>query len=177
MTKETKSTAPEKPVESFLLLTPSVFHILLTLADGETHGYAMIGHEEHCYRLIVRAAILRHETKHIEQFDEMAKNLGAQFLAEFKALQGDPERMEKLRKQFPKETAQYQKDAVNKETVGPRRAARMEIEALNRELEFYGKVRAALDKICKPHVPEIERPQPERPSSQMYQPRTTLVPQ
>jgi len=133
--------------------------------EEEKERIKVLGHEEHCYRLIVRAAILRHETKHIEQFDEIAKNLGAQFFAEFKALQGDPKRMEKLRKQFPKETAQYEKEAVNKETVGPRRAARMEIEALNRELEFYGKVRAALGKICKPHVPDIERPKPERFSS------------
>jgi DNA-binding PadR family transcriptional regulator len=42
MTKDTKSTTPEKPVESFLPLTPAVFHILLTLADGEAHGYAMM---------------------------------------------------------------------------------------------------------------------------------------
>jgi hypothetical protein len=145
--------------------------------EEEKERIKVLGHEEHCYRLIVRAAILRHETKHIEQFDEIAKSLGTQFFAEFKALQGDPERMEKLRKQFPKETAQYEKVAVNKETVGPRRAARMEIEALSRELEFYGKVRAALGNICKPHVPDIERPQPERASSQMHQPRTTLLPQ
>jgi hypothetical protein len=145
--------------------------------EQEKERIKVLGHEEHCYRLIVRAAILRHETKHIEQFDEIARKLGPQFFAQFQALQGDPERMEKLRKQFPKETAQYEKEAVNKETVGPRRAARMEIEALNRELEFYGKVRMALDKICKPHVPDIERPQPERPSSQKPQPRTTPVPQ
>ena len=42
MNKQTKSKAPEKPVESFLPLTPAVFHILLTLADGEAHGYAMM---------------------------------------------------------------------------------------------------------------------------------------
>ena len=42
MTKETKSSAPEKPAESFLPLTPAVFHILLTLADGEAHGYAVM---------------------------------------------------------------------------------------------------------------------------------------
>ena len=28
--------------ESFLPLTPAVFHILLTLADGEKHGYAIM---------------------------------------------------------------------------------------------------------------------------------------
>lgn len=145
--------------------------------EEEKERIKVLGHQEHCYRLIVRAAILRHETKHIEQFDEIAKSLGAQFFAQFKALQGNPERMEKLRKQFPKETAQYEKEAVNKETVGPRRAARMEIEALNRELQFYGKVRAALGKICKPHMPDIERPEPEPPASQMYQPRTSFVPE
>src|ERR1041384_5055267 len=40
MTKQTKSNLPEKPVDSFLPLTPAVFHILLTRADGEAHGYA-----------------------------------------------------------------------------------------------------------------------------------------
>jgi DNA-binding PadR family transcriptional regulator len=39
---ETKSSAAEKPVDSFLPLTPAVFHILLTLADGEAHGYAVM---------------------------------------------------------------------------------------------------------------------------------------
>ena len=42
MAKQPKSDAPEKPVESFLPLTPAVFHILVTLADGEAHGYAMM---------------------------------------------------------------------------------------------------------------------------------------
>ena len=42
MTKQTKSNLPERPLESFLPLTPAVFHILLTLADGEAHGYAMM---------------------------------------------------------------------------------------------------------------------------------------
>lgn len=37
-----KSKEPEKPIESFLPLTPAVFHILVTLADGEAHGYAMM---------------------------------------------------------------------------------------------------------------------------------------
>ncbi len=42
MNRQSKSNVPEKPVESFLPLTPAVFHILLTLADGEAHGYAMM---------------------------------------------------------------------------------------------------------------------------------------
>jgi DNA-binding PadR family transcriptional regulator len=40
MTARGKSTEP--PVESLVPLTPPVFHILLTLADGETHGYAIM---------------------------------------------------------------------------------------------------------------------------------------
>lgn len=42
MSKQPKMKAPEKPVENILPLTPAVFHILLTLADGEAHGYAMM---------------------------------------------------------------------------------------------------------------------------------------
>src|SRR5436309_3158478 len=42
MNRQSKSKVPGKPVESFLPLTPAVFHILLTLADGEAHGYAMM---------------------------------------------------------------------------------------------------------------------------------------
>lgn len=37
-----RSNSPEPPVASLLPLTPAVFHILLTLADGEAHGYAMM---------------------------------------------------------------------------------------------------------------------------------------
>jgi len=35
-------TANLQPPESFLPLTPAVFHILLALADGEKHGYAIM---------------------------------------------------------------------------------------------------------------------------------------
>src|SRR5215831_9354009 len=42
MNKQQKSNVPEQAVENFLPLTPAVFHILLTLADGEAHGYAMM---------------------------------------------------------------------------------------------------------------------------------------
>ena len=39
-------TRPSKPApkapETFLPLTPAVFHILLTLADGDAHGYAIM---------------------------------------------------------------------------------------------------------------------------------------
>src|SRR5262245_4884371 len=42
MTKQARLTPQERPVETMLPLTPAVFHILLTLADGEAHGYAMM---------------------------------------------------------------------------------------------------------------------------------------
>jgi len=42
MAKQEKLKTPEKPVESFLPLTPAVFHILMSLADGEAHGYAIM---------------------------------------------------------------------------------------------------------------------------------------
>jgi DNA-binding PadR family transcriptional regulator len=42
MTIRGKSKESEKALESFLPLTPAVFHILITLADGEAHGYAMM---------------------------------------------------------------------------------------------------------------------------------------
>src|SRR5262245_17818868 len=42
MIKQSKASMPEKPLDSFLPLTPAVFHILVTLADGEAHGYAMM---------------------------------------------------------------------------------------------------------------------------------------
>jgi len=42
MNKQAKSITPEKSPESFLPLTPAVFHILITLADGDAHGYAIM---------------------------------------------------------------------------------------------------------------------------------------
>ena len=42
MPKQAKANEAAKSPESFLPLTPAVFHILLTLADGEAHGYAVM---------------------------------------------------------------------------------------------------------------------------------------
>jgi DNA-binding PadR family transcriptional regulator len=39
MVKKVKSKVP---VDKLLPLTPAVFHILVTLADGEAHGYAIM---------------------------------------------------------------------------------------------------------------------------------------
>ena len=46
MTVRRKATE-QKPVETFLPLTPAVFHILITLADGEAHGYAIMQEVAH----------------------------------------------------------------------------------------------------------------------------------
>ena len=42
MTKRKQLKISEKPPEEFLPLTPAVFHILIALADGEAHGYAIM---------------------------------------------------------------------------------------------------------------------------------------
>ena len=42
MTKRKQQKVSEKPPEKFLPLTPAVFHILVALADGEAHGYAIM---------------------------------------------------------------------------------------------------------------------------------------
>lgn len=42
MATRDKSPQSDRAVESLLPLTPAVFHILITLADGEAHGYAMM---------------------------------------------------------------------------------------------------------------------------------------
>jgi DNA-binding PadR family transcriptional regulator len=39
-------TAATQEPESFIPLTPAVFHILLALADGEKHGYAIMQEAE-----------------------------------------------------------------------------------------------------------------------------------
>jgi DNA-binding PadR family transcriptional regulator len=42
MAKTGKSKAEQRPPGDFLPLTPAVFHILIALADGEAHGYAIM---------------------------------------------------------------------------------------------------------------------------------------
>src|ERR1700739_2245803 len=37
-----KAMSKQKDSESYLPLTPAMFHILLALADGEKHGYAIL---------------------------------------------------------------------------------------------------------------------------------------
>jgi len=39
---ESSTASGESAIERLLPLTPAVFHILLTLADGERHGYAIM---------------------------------------------------------------------------------------------------------------------------------------
>src|SRR5205814_4554502 len=42
MAQQGKSGKSKEPVAHLLPLTPAVFHILITLADGEAHGYAIM---------------------------------------------------------------------------------------------------------------------------------------
>lgn len=42
MTKRKQGKPDQRPPEEFLPLTPPVFHILVALADGEAHGYAIM---------------------------------------------------------------------------------------------------------------------------------------
>ncbi len=42
MNKRGPSKTDQKSVETFLPLTPAVFHIMLALGDGEAHGYAIM---------------------------------------------------------------------------------------------------------------------------------------
>jgi DNA-binding PadR family transcriptional regulator len=37
-----ETVTKKRPTESFLPLTPAMFHVLLALADGEKHGYAIL---------------------------------------------------------------------------------------------------------------------------------------
>lgn len=153
----------------------------ITLASGSDLGKRLrvYGHPENCWHLIVKAGVLKHEIQHLEDFDQIARGLGASFFAEFTKLQGDPERLEKLREQFPRETAAYELRAVNKFTLGASKALRFELNAFKREKEFFTKVRAALGRVCTPHVPPEEMPESEqapRDSAQepVYQPRTSF---
>jgi DNA-binding PadR family transcriptional regulator len=42
MAKRPQSKVSLKPAEDFLPLTPAVFHILVSLGNGEAHGYAIM---------------------------------------------------------------------------------------------------------------------------------------
>jgi DNA-binding PadR family transcriptional regulator len=42
MAKRAASKTDQKTPEEFLPLTPAVFHILIALGDGESHGYAIM---------------------------------------------------------------------------------------------------------------------------------------
>jgi len=40
--RSSSGTAPGRSPESLLPLTPALYHVLLSLADGEKHGYAIL---------------------------------------------------------------------------------------------------------------------------------------
>jgi hypothetical protein len=104
---------------------------------------------------------LTHETQHLKQFEEVAAKLGPQFLAEFNRLTGDPERMEKLARRFPRQTQKYMAETE----LSVRWYVKIEIEAYQQEKRFLADVRAALLRICRrarAPRPTVERPLPER---------------
>ena len=101
-----------------------------------------------CVALRTRAMLV-HEGQHLEQFDRIARQLGPAFSEEFKKLEGDPERMEKLRKQFPNETAKY--ESAWQESVSNNVQA--ETESYTAERDFFGEVRTAWSKVCPTTVP------------------------
>jgi hypothetical protein len=102
-----------------------------------------------CVAMRMRAMLV-HEGEHLEQFDAVAQNLGAAFYAEFKSLERDPNRLEKLRTKFPNETAQY--DHAWQRSVSNNVSA--ETGAYSAERDFYGEVRGAWSNVCSPAVPK-----------------------
>jgi hypothetical protein len=128
-----------------------------------------LGYPEQCWPLI-NQAVLRHETQHGEDFDATARKIGSKFFAAFKQLEGDPDRLEKLRQQgFERETDRYELLAVNVYTVGATAALRTELKAHTREKEFLGKLRTTLTEMCrdrtpKPPQPDVPRPPVEQPA-------------
>jgi len=109
-----------------------------------------------CLALRTRAMLV-HEGQHLEQFDRIAKGLGKDFFAEFKKLEGDAQRMEKLRKKFPQETAKY--ESAWQESVSNNVQA--ETESYKAELDFYTEVRSAWSTVCGPNVPTPDVAAPE----------------
>ena len=112
-----------------------------------------------CVALATRAMLV-HAGGRLEQFDEIVKSLGADFFTEFKNLERDPERMEKLKKKFPKETAKYEKEWQQSVPNN----VKAETEAYSAERDFFSEVRAAWSEVCKSAVPapEVGPPQGAR---------------
>lgn len=137
--------------------------------DGEVEQRMdALGHRTHC-RPLVFETIHRHERQHIADFDAIALKIGPEFFAAFKELEGDVERLEKLRAQgFENEVRLYEARAVNLFTIGPAKALRFELNAYDVELDFVAKLRAAFQQVCRrtpppPRQPDVPRPEPERP--------------
>ncbi len=129
---------------------PETSTVQIAEADALALREKLLGEpaEGPCVALRMRAMLV-HEGQHLEQFDEIAKGLGSAFFAEFKSLERDPERLQKLRKKFPNETAKY--DNAWQRSVSNNVSA--ETGAYNAERDFYGEVRAAWASVCGPAVP------------------------
>jgi hypothetical protein len=101
-----------------------------------------------CVALRTRAMLV-HEGQHLEQFDDVARSLGAAFFAEFKKLEGDPQRMEKLRTMFPNETTKYE----NRWQQSVSNNVHAETGAYTAERDFFTEIRTAWSQVCSPTVP------------------------
>jgi hypothetical protein len=89
---------------------------------------------------------LVHETQHYEQAAEMAHQLGADFYKEFEQLAGDPKRLDKLRKKFPKEVYLYETKMVYRDVHN---RVEMELDSFEKQKRFFSEVRRVLVRICE----------------------------
>ncbi|MBL9135484.1 MAG: DUF4157 domain-containing protein [Verrucomicrobiales bacterium] len=136
---------------------------------------AILGQPESgpCADLITRAVTL-HEQRHLQQFDDVAASLGDAFLAEFRRLAGQADRMDQLRRRFPSETAEYERRRMFQ--VPASTAIQDELEAHQRNIDFHRAVLEVLSRICQPPQPTAEPPPVERNyrRENLYQGRTEI---
>jgi hypothetical protein len=126
-----------------------------------------------CADLITQAVTL-HERQHLQQFEDVAASLGAAFLAEFRRLAGQADRMEQLRQRFPRETAEYERRRMFQ--VPASVAIQDELVAHQRNIDFHRAVLEVLSRICRPPQPSADRPPVERSyrRENLYQGRTEV---
>jgi len=148
--KKVFGAAAGPKVPALATADPETSTVQIAEADALALREKLLGEpaEGPCVSLRMRAMLV-HEGEHLEQFDEIAQNLGAEFFAEFKNLEGDPERLEKLRAKFPNETAKY--DNAWQRSVSNNVQA--ETGAYSAERDFYSEVRSAWSKVCGSTVP------------------------
>lgn len=101
---------------------------------------------------MVRPVTLLHEQQHRKDFHKVAQGIassaGSRFFAEYVRLEGDPERIEKLRKRFPRETDAYVEELSDGRSVKPQTGTDLELAAFARERRFYDALESELNRIC-----------------------------